>query len=254
VIVVRVVSLCPSLTESVFRLGRGATLVGRTRFCVQPAAEVAAVERVGGTKNPHIERIVALAPDWVLMNEEENRREDAEALAAAGVRVLSTFARDVTGAAASLRTLGDALEARAEAAALAAAIEARAAEVAARAAARGERVPFVYVIWRDPLMAVGPGTYVDALLTLAGGANVVGGDERYPELAAAQLAGASRVLLSSEPFPFAARHLEALAAESALPRERFVLVDGELLSWHGARTLEGLAYAERALGFDGARV
>jgi iron complex transport system substrate-binding protein len=248
---VRVVSLCPSLTESVFRLGRGATLVGRTKFCVQPAAEVGRVERVGGTKNPKIARIVQLTPDLVLMNEEENRREDAEALAAAGVRVLSTFARDVAGAASSLLAIGEALEARAEAAALAAAIEARAAQLAARAARR-PRVPFVYLIWREPLMAVGPGTYVDALLTLAGGDNVVAGG-RYPEVTTAELAAASRILLSSEPFPFAPPHRDALVEQTGLPPARFALVDGELLSWHGARTLDGLAYVEETLmSFPGA--
>jgi hypothetical protein len=82
----RVVSLCPSLTELVFALGRGHALVGRTRFCHAPAGAVEAVERVGGTKNPKVERIVALRPDLVLLNEEENRREDAEALAAAACR------------------------------------------------------------------------------------------------------------------------------------------------------------------------
>ncbi|HEX8432720.1 MAG TPA: helical backbone metal receptor, partial [Longimicrobium sp.] len=82
----RIVSLCPSLTELVFDLGRGADLVGRTKFCVHPADGVEGVERVGGTKNPKIERIIEIAPDLVLLNEEENRREDAEALESAGIR------------------------------------------------------------------------------------------------------------------------------------------------------------------------
>ena len=76
----RIVSLCPSLTELVFELGVGEALVGRTKFCVQPRQLVDVVQTVGGTKNPKIDRIVALAPDLVLMNEEENRIEDADAL------------------------------------------------------------------------------------------------------------------------------------------------------------------------------
>jgi ABC-type Fe3+-hydroxamate transport system substrate-binding protein len=243
---VRVVSLCPSLTETVFRLGRAETLVGRTKFCVQPAGAVEAVERVGGTKNPRIARIVALAPDLVLMNEEENRREDAEALRAAGVAIRSTFARDVPTAAESVRAIGAAIGAADAGERLAAAIEARAAEVAARAAAR-RRVRFAYLIWRAPWMLAGPGTYVDALLTLAGGANLATGATRYPEADAATLAGAERLLLSSEPFPFAARHVDELAVATGLPAAHIVLVDGEALSWHGARTLEGLAYADALL-------
>jgi iron complex transport system substrate-binding protein len=244
---VRVVSLCPSLTESVFRLGRGGDLVGRTKFCVQPADAVAAVERVGGTKNPKIERIVALAPDVVLMNEEENRREDADALRAAGMRVVSSFVRDVRGVVEVLRQLGAVLGAEDEAGALADAIAARARAIAIRAAGRPP-VTFAYLIWRDPLMTVGPGTYVDALLTLAGGHNVVATSaDRYPQISADTLASAARILLSSEPFPFAERHRQELAVATGLPIDRFALVDGELLSWHGARTLEGLDYAERAL-------
>lgn len=241
----RLVSLCPSLTDSLFALGVGTQVVGRTKFCVRPADGVASVERVGGTKNPQIDRIVALAPDLVLMNEEENRREDAEALAARGLRVLNTFARDVAGAAAALVTIGDAVGAGAAARQWARAIETRAAQVRARAASAGRpRVRFVYLIWQQPWMAVAPGTYIDDLLTLAGGENVVTAREpRYPEVNVAQLAAADRVLLSSEPFPFAARHLQATSAATGLAPERFQLVDGELLSWHGTRTLAGLDYA-----------
>src|SRR5918997_2482010 len=105
----RLVSLCPSLTELVFDLGRGDDLVGRTKFCVHPAGRVERVEPVGGTKNPKVARVIELAPDLVLMNEEENRREDAEALAAAGVRCHTSFPRDAADTAAMVRSIGAAL-------------------------------------------------------------------------------------------------------------------------------------------------
>src|SRR5688500_19446997 len=106
----RIVSLCPSLTELVFDLGRGDELVGRTKFCVHPADGVARVESVGGTKNPKVERIVALAPDLVLLNEEENRREDAEALRAAGLRLHTSMPRDAAGTAPMVRSIAAALD------------------------------------------------------------------------------------------------------------------------------------------------
>ena len=106
----RLVSLCPSLTELVFDLGRGPELVGVTEWCVHPADGVARIEKVGGTKDPRIARIVELAPDLVLMNEEENRREDAAALAAAGVRVSTTFPRDCAGTAEMVREIARALD------------------------------------------------------------------------------------------------------------------------------------------------
>jgi iron complex transport system substrate-binding protein len=241
----RVVSLCPSLTETVFALGRGDTLVGRTKFCVHPKDQVTRVERVGGTKNPKIARIVALAPDLVLMNDEENRREDAEALAAAGVRTLSTFPRDPAGAAEAVRVIGRALAASDAANRLADAIDARAAQVRARAR---RKVRFAYLIWRAPWMAVAGDTYISGLLAVAGGENLFAArTPRYPPIEPAELAGAERVFLSSEPFPFADKHADELAAVTSLPRACFERVDGERLSWHGARTLAGLDYAEELL-------
>ncbi|MDF1504680.1 helical backbone metal receptor [Roseisolibacter sp. H3M3-2] len=251
----RIVSLCPSLTELVYDLGRGDALVGRTKFCRHPADRVAAVEKVGGTKNPKIERIVALRPDLVLLNEEENRREDAEALAAAGVPLHVSFPRDADGTAAMVRDIAAALDAPAAGARIAADIEAESARVrevaAVRAASAAPAPRWAYLIWRRPWMAVNGDTFVHALLAQAGGVNVLADlPTRYPEVTAAQLAAASPdlVLLSSEPFPFEERHADELAAETGLPRDRFRLVDGELLSWHGSRTVAGVAYAGRTLG------
>lgn len=254
----RIVSLCPSLTELVYALGRGDTLVGRTKFCVHPADQVDGVETVGGTKNPAIARILALAPDLVLMNEEENRREDAEALARAGVRLHVSFPRDAQQTADTVRALGAALAADGPAACIATDIEARSARVQAavarRAAAGHPAVRWAYLIWRRPWMAVNRDTFVHALLAQAGGENVFGAlRTRYPEVSAEQLTAADPavVFLASEPFPFAERHADELAEATGLPRERFRLVDGELLSWHGARTPAGIDYAAQLL--DAAR-
>jgi len=99
-------------------------------------------------------------------------------------------------------------------------------------------------------MAVSGDTFVSALLDAAGGANVFAdAGARYPTITPAELGAAdpARVFLSSEPFPFRDAHADELAAESGLPRERFRLVDGELLSWHGSRTPAGIDYAERLL-------
>jgi len=245
----RVVSLCPSLTELVFDLGRGDTLVGRTKFCVHPADRVAAVPSVGGTKNPKIERIVALAPDLVLLNEEENRREDADALRAAGIACHVSFPKDVPDTAAMVRSIADALDARDAGERIAADIEARLARVRAGYADRPP-VRWAYLIWRNPWMTVSGDTFVSALLEAAGGTNVFADRaSRYPAIEPADLNAAdpARVLLSSEPFPFDERHVAELAAATGLPRDRFELVDGELLSWHGSRTARGIDYAAALL-------
>lgn len=245
----RLISLCPSLTELVFDLGRGDDLVGRTKFCVHPAGRVEHVPSMGGTKNPKIDRIVAARPDLVLLNSEENRREDAEALAAAGVRCHVSFPRDAAETAAMVRDIGRALDRDDAAERIATEIEARSRRVR-DAARRRPAVRWAYLIWRDPYMAVNDDTFVHALLAQAGGENVFAGNPtRYPSITPAELAAADPelVLLSSEPFPFKPSHADELATLTGLPRERFVLVDGELLSWHGSRTPAGVDYAESVL-------
>lgn len=245
----RIVSLCPSLTELVFDLDRGDDLVGRTKFCVHPVGRVERVPSMGGTKNPKIDRIVAARPDLVLLNSEENRREDAEALAAAGVRCHVSFPRDAWQTAEMVRDIGRVLDRPDAAARIATEIETRSRRVSDSARQRPP-VRWAYLIWRDPYMAVNDDTFVHALLAQAGGENVLAGNPtRYPTVTPSELAAADPelVLLSSEPFPFRASHADELAALTGLPRDRFVLVDGELLSWHGSRTPAGVDYAEQVI-------
>jgi ABC-type Fe3+-hydroxamate transport system substrate-binding protein len=241
----RLVSLCPSLTELAFDLGRGPELVGVTRFCVHPAELLRGVEQVGGTKDPDIARIVELAPDLVLMNREENRVEDAEALRAAGLRVHDSMPRTPDETAEMVRSIGQAVGREIEGEAIARDIESRAERVR-RAGRSAPRVRFAYFIWRKPWMSVNADTFAHALLELAGGQNVFGDRPvRYPEVTAEalSLAEPDLVLLGSEPFPFAEKHGDELAHLTGLPRERFQLADGEYLSWHGSRTPDGIDYA-----------
>lgn len=245
----RLVSLCPSLTELVFDLGRGPDLVGITEWCVHPKDGVARVEKVGGTKNPEVARIVELRPDLVLMNDEENRREDAELLVASGVRILSSMPRDCAGTAEMVRSIGDALDRARESEAIARDIETRSARVRAAALDRAP-VRFAYLIWRKPWMAASADTFASSLLEQAGGVNVFAArTERYPEITADELARAApdRVFLCTEPFPFEEKHKDELARVTGLARERFVIADGEYLSWHGSRTPAGIDYAERLI-------
>jgi ABC-type Fe3+-hydroxamate transport system substrate-binding protein len=249
----RIVSLCPSLTELVFDLGAGDSLVGRTKFCVHPEGAVDAVEKIGGTKNPKVDRIIELAPDLVLMNEEENRAEDAAALSAAGLRVHASLPRTAAETAAMVRSIGMALGRSREAEHVAADIERRADRVR-REAVHHPPIRYACLIWHEPIMTVNDDTFIAGLLSLPGGQNVFGGrDARYPTITAEELhvADPLRVLLPDEPFPFQARHADELASLTRLPRERFRVVDGELLSWHGSRTPRGIDYAEAILRENG---
>jgi ABC-type hemin transport system substrate-binding protein len=223
----RIVSLVPSLTELVFWLGAGDRLVGRTRFCTEPAREVEKVPAIGGTKNPKIDRIVASRPHLVIANKEENRREDIEALEAAGVTVYLSQPDTVFEAIEMIRELGELCSAATRADELA-----RDIEVALEGAAPAEPVRTYVAVWHNPMMGLGSNSYGHSLLESCGARNVLGHRERYPELTIDELRALEPelILLPDEPFPFDESHAE-LYSEIAPAR----VVDGKLLWWYGPR-------------------
>jgi iron complex transport system substrate-binding protein len=242
----RIVSLVPSTTETLFALGVGQRVVGRTRFCVHPTDQVADVPIIGGPKDPQIERLRALAPDLVLANAEENRAEDIAALETF-TPVHVTFPRTVAQAIADLRTLG-AISGQVERAEeIAVAIEEELARLRALAAQR-EPFRFAYLVWRQPFITVNRDTYIHDLLASGGGINVFADElERYPRTSAQEIFGREPDLLflPSEPYPFDQEHRDELLGQCGDPdrwRGQILLVDGEMFSWHGARTREGLRY------------
>ena len=91
----RIVSLVPSLTEALFALELGERVVGVTGWCIHPAEAVARVPKVGGTKDTDVDAVVALAPDLVIANHEENTRRTVDALRRAGLEVWVTYPRTV---------------------------------------------------------------------------------------------------------------------------------------------------------------
>jgi len=245
----RIVSLCPSVTELIFAFGRGRDLVGITRYCTHPPDQVNSVEAVGGTKDPRVDRIIELRPDVVLLNEEENRKEDAEALIAAGIHCHVTFPRSVAESASMTRNIGRELRCEPVAEEVAREIETRRQRVR-RARVGLEPVSWAYLIWRKPWMAVNAQTFIDDLLTTAGGRNVFATKpERYPEIELSDLLATAPdiVFLATEPFPFEEHHLAELSLVTGWVRDRFAIVDGRLLSWYGSCTPQGIDYAEQVI-------
>jgi ABC-type Fe3+-hydroxamate transport system substrate-binding protein len=226
----RVVSLVPSLTEAVAASAPG-LLVGATDWCTHPADLT--VARVRGTKNPDIAAIVALEPDLVVANHEENRQPDLDALRAEGIPVYVTDIRTLDGAFASLARMLDVCGVT-EAAWLDEARRAWAA-VPWPSARRRAVVP----IWRRPWMAVGRDTFTGALLARLGIDNVLCEDpERYPRFDPEVLPEHDLVVLPDEPYNFTAED-----GPEAFPGTRSVLVSGRLLTWYGP----SLAEAARVL-------
>ncbi len=241
----RIVSLVPSTTETLCALGLAEALVGITAYCREPAALLAGKPRIGGEKDPDLERIRALAPDLVIANVEENRAEDVARLRAWGIPVWVAYPRTVAEAIGMIRDLGRLTGTEAWAEALAAECEALRAEAEARTAAR-RPVPCFYAIWREPWMTVGRDTYIHDMLRLVGGANVFADRaERYPTVTLDEVAARRPevILLPDEPFRFRARQRQDFAAYAEVPAVRagrILLVDGKPFSWHGPRIAEAL--------------
>ncbi len=238
----RIVSLVPSLTELLFDLGLGAQVVGRTGFCIHPREQVRAVPKVGGTKDPDFAKIRALAPTHVVLNIDENRREDAEVLREFVPNLVVTHPNAPADNLGLYALLGGIFQRESAALALAAQFERALAAVRPGAATPGERV--LYLIWREPWMGVSRETYISQMLALVGWQTVpVAPSQRYPVLQLEALAGSvDRVLLSSEPYPFRERHLDEVRA--ALPGLPVQLIDGEMISWYGSRAIAGLDYLQ----------
>ena len=241
----RIVSLVPSLTEALFALGAGERVVGVTRFCEEPADAVAALPKVGGTKNPDVAAIVALAPDLVVASREENRREDVAALEAAGLSVAVTDFPTVDAALDGLTYLARFVDGDV---ALAESWRDRA-SAAAAAAGRHDPVRYFCPIWRKPYMTARRDTYMADLLARAGGVDALSADGtlHYNAVALAEAMAAMPeiILLPDEPYRFAARHLTDFAPFAAVPavaKGRIVLFDGKLLTWYGPRTPAALAF------------
>lgn len=255
----RIASLVPSATETLVALGLAPWLVARTGFCVHPAEVVAAIPKVGGTKDVNLAKLQRLAPTHVILNVDENRRETADALRAFVPELIVTHPCRPEDNLALFEQL------RAAFAGLPGVNE-RAAELSARfnaALARCRAMPrtderVLYLIWRAPWMTVARDTYISTLLAevgwqtlpaVTGGAQ---GADRYPALQGDEpwLADVDRVLLSSEPYRFGPDHVAE--AQALCPRARVQLVDGERLSWWGMRGAAGLDYLCQLAG-DGPR-
>ncbi|MEN9506394.1 MAG: hypothetical protein RI958_2320 [Actinomycetota bacterium] len=225
----RVVSLVPSTTETL--LAWGVDVVACTRFCEQPE-----LRQVGGTKDPDIAAIVSLGPDLVVLDREENRLPDAEALVAAGLAIHVTHVTSIEQVPSVLADLCSAVRADPPVETL-------------RLAPRAATWATAFVpIWKRPWMTINADTYGASLLHHLGVETLFAGHaDRYPTLEEHEISDADPglVLLPSEPYPFAERHLAAVA--KLAPRARVAMIDGQDLFWWGHRSGAALARLGDAL-------
>lgn len=241
----RIVSLVPSTTASLCEVGLERYIVGCTNFCVEPSHLAKSCTLIGGTKDPSIDLIHQLNPSHIFANKEENRREDVEALAekfAVNVthpqspedvpKVLGSW-RDFLGLEGlfsdEITTIHKLLT-----------------ELKEKTLGR-KKSSFIYLIWKDPYMAVGGDTYISRLLESMGLENKISHLDRYPplELADIQSLNPDYIFMGTEPYPFRKRDLKDF---SEFVGPVFIKVDGRLASWHGLHLIDAIKiYLDKGL-------
>lgn len=231
----KIVSLVPSQTELLFDLGLDKEIKGVTKFCIHPKQKVADVVKVGGTKNFNFDRIKEINPDLIIGNKEENYEEGISQLK----KYFPVWMSDITtleDATDMVHKVGLLTGKSLEASHLVDTVKAEFANLKKHKPKRT-----LYFIWRKPFMVAGVDTFINEMLTQIGLINAID-EKRYPELSETDIEklAPELILLSSEPYPFKAKHFEELSV--LCPNADIRIVDGEMFSWYGSRLLKAPSY------------
>jgi len=234
----RIVSTVPSQSEYLFDLGLEDEVIGITKFCIHPKSWFESKQKIGGTKNLHLEKIAALNPDLIIANKEENTLSDIEWLAERFPVYISDI-NSLNEAYQAMSDIGVLTNRQVEAEDWLNRIKD---EQRVYNAADQEFGTVAYLIWNDPLMAVGSNNFIHDMLGIGGWDNCFGHLKRYPVVTIDDIiAEAPHLLfLSSEPFPFKQSHVSYF--KEHLPQTEVLIVDGEMFSWYGSRLLKSFKY------------
>lgn len=232
----RIISLVPSITELLFTLGLQEETIAITKFCVHPSSWHKTKTRIGGTKNIQIETIKKLQPDLIICSKEENVKEQIELLAA-DLPVLLTDVKNYEDALDMILSVGKICNKEKEALLINATIQTNFSQIKIT-----KNITSAYLIWHNPYMTIGSDTFINDMLIKIGLKNVFADKTRYPAISIEDLIekNPTVILLSSEPYPFAQKHITEL--QTHLPNTKILLADGEFFSWYGSRMLEAPQY------------
>lgn len=231
----RIISLVPSQTELLAELGLTQEVIGITKFCVHPSFWFKSKSKIGGTKKFDFEEIDRLHPDLIIGNKEENYQEGIDKLRMKYPVWMSDIFNlaDALEMITSISSLVDRKEKGVE---IAGTIQREFSTLSAKS-----NQSVLYLIWKNPWMAVGTNTFINDILNRLNLKNVIS-EPRYPELSSTDLAGLKPdlILLSSEPYPFKKEHQNEI--QHLFPDAKILLVDGEMFSWYGSRLMYAPAY------------
>ncbi|MDX1904861.1 MAG: helical backbone metal receptor [Thermonemataceae bacterium] len=242
----RIISLVPSQTELLYDLGLGERIVGITKFCIHPKEKVKNVQKIGGTKNLHLELIHSLKPDLIIANKEENERMHIESLSES-FKVWVSDVNSLTDALQMIRSVGELSNTENQANKIEVAISENFRQLREQHPFLLKKKKVAYFIWREPWMLAANNTFINAMLEEIGFENVFADMSRYPEISLTTLhqLDVDYIFLSSEPYPFTEKHITEI--KKVIPQAKSVLVDGEMFSWYGSRLLYAATYFRNLL-------
>ncbi len=233
----RIISLVPSQTELLFDLGVGDNIVGITKYCIHPKKGVKKITKVGGTKDFDINKVIALKPDLIIANKEENYKEGIEQLEQKFPVWISDI-NDLKSSFEMISEIGKLVGKQKEAKNL---VDKLNQDFKDLENINSERYKVLYFIWKDPFMIAGKDTFINDILERTNLENNTTSN-RYPILDEEKIKELNPqiILLSSEPYPFKEKHIQEVA--QMLPNTYIRVVDGELFSWYGSRLSYSVEY------------
>lgn len=233
------ISGTPSLTETFIHCCPPHSVLARTKFCTHPRKIVTSIPKIGGTKHLHINRIIDLNPDIVILNKEENTYEDYLKIS----KYIPVYVSDIVDTHSLICFLNDMADIFKLNSFSNLCFEINRNRSATRAYEDKKRV--AYLIWSNPYMTVGGDTFINHMLEEAGFINIFRYINRYPEVTWNEILGhhPDFIFLSSEPFPFSQKHIDKLDVN--YNTDQIKIVDGEMFSWYGIRNLKAYEYFKK---------
>lgn len=236
----RIISLVPSQTELLVDLGLESAIVGVTKFCVHPKHLRMSKAVVGGTKQINIDKIIALQPDIILCNKEENTKEIIDSLKEiAPIHISDIY--NLEDCYELIHMYGKMFNIERTTSTLIKNLQLER-EAFKQKFQNTEKLKVAYFIWKQPWMVAASNNFIDVMINEAGFENGFKAQKRYPEIdiESSELNEIDAIFLSSEPFPFKAEHV--LEFQKKFPEKTVKIVDGELFSWYGSRLLKSYQY------------
>jgi ABC-type Fe3+-hydroxamate transport system substrate-binding protein len=213
-------------------------VIGITKFCIHPDEWFRRKQRVGGTKNLKIDLIKSLNPDLILANKEENLKEEIEILQN-DFNVYVSDISTINEALQMIEDIGKLVHCQQKSIEIVNGIKAE--MMTQSRLEKKDKIDALYLIWQNPYMVAGNDTFIHDMMLEAGFNNLVK-QNRYPMMTLEEIKSINPtvIMLSSEPFPFADKHI--IEWQMQLPNTKIILVDGELFSWYGSRMLKSFQY------------